>query len=416
MSDDDQEEMKLNTSDEEEEEEEDEDREDEEEEEQPVAPARKKTKKTEVSALDIALKAATQRTSWVSGQKFEYYAAPPSDKDEMTACSGLYMVIVPSTKLPPPVQPGGQINLSDRKVKGKDVYSTCFFLGSTDESQVRMAHELKALMNGKPCPLQLQDRLQIFLLPDETTGMKPVFVTLEMAKALENYKENNRIKSEEGKARWAKAVEDSQRYNLEGGWKLIWPKPLFQHHLEYTKKPPKRRSAPTASKSDPPVENDEQLLESSLAQAKRKYPEWSVLDPLQDHADMLRLLGDAWSARAQTMSLAEYCTHLQPTLTLVHNTYQQVVESKREDQAKAFIEAIEAIPKEQSHLVGSILFMGMFYSAKHLRQMVTHLVQQWDKVVESMPITADKDVYREKPPAKKQKKTGPMFTQKTLPH
>lgn len=383
------------------------------------APVRKRRPKQDMSPLEAAMKHA-ERTSWCVGNEFEWNqsVAFAEEEKEVAALMGTYSVVHVSRQPPPTVQSNGswEINLNDRKAKGKDVYSTCFYLGSSQDEVSRMRQELKAYMGtGKVCPLAWQPRLQIFLLPDRATNMKPVFVTLDTAKTLENYKDNNRIKSDEGKTRWAKATEDDQHRNIEDGWKLIWPRPLFQHHLEFMKKPPKKRSSvvlkPTPSETGPTAE---QVLMDKMGRLKAKFPDTPKLGEfLAPRREILSVMKDAWKLRVHSASLADMTNNIEPPIAEINAIYARVKASKREDLAKAWKEEIDALPKDKARVMGIFTLALGWIDAECAASLVDQIDSQWEKVQQSMPVTADKDVYQERPTKKAKKAPGGM-TQKTL--
>jgi hypothetical protein len=290
--------------------------------------------------------------------------------------------------------------------KAIEFYATAAYLGHTVEDQTRYRDELRQAMRESKTPsAEWAARLEVFVLPPQTRITKPVFVTPEVAKRIDNYNPAApAVLKSGGQKRWPTAVAHERRNVYEDQWRLVFPQSLFLEHCKFlarkdaAKKNGRNRSRPSGSTATasqpqaPPPRTREQVLAEKLEAVALEFPNQELAQFVGRRKELITMLSAAAQAHMRGYTtIADLNNNVKTAWEHVAAMHDELVAQAPKDPAAVFLRKIDKaeMPDANNRQSWSIFMLA---ASMFDPDAAAAVAEAYRRVASTLPITADKDV------------------------
>ena len=270
-------------------------------------------------------------------------------------------------------------------------YATAAYLGASYEEYKRNSEDLHLAMKKSPMPsADWVSHLQLFLLPPKSRMGKPVFVTLERAKQLENYTDTTRTKSFIHSERWPMAKYNKNVY--ENTWQLVYAPSLYHMNVRFlAERDAQKSSGGSKGRSAPRAapKTREQLLDEKLDANEKNYPKMELTQFMRDRPRIVAL----FRAAAQSDMLgAKEIAPLNDAVKALWRSLAELEESARaecpEDVVTGFQRLLGRKTDDEAFPLKLLMSSALLFDP----DAALSLAEAYERIASGQPITACVDM------------------------
>jgi hypothetical protein len=326
--------------------------------------------------------------------KYKLTSVPPPPKSKK---SHKDLIVIPA-------EGGGyQVYLDPLANKGPSYYATALPLGSTDEEISHWRVEFET----QPYSKEVVNRLIHVLLPPKSQSKLPCpqYVTLSMAKTIEQYHGNNFLRTNEKKERWMRAQQGFNGIkNIvdREGVHLIFTPSLFREEETRRQRVDEEKGRPKPppnAKAPKPPKTPSQLCDEKIAEVSKQFP--GHVEFMKTRKRFALGFGNYVKHQYDFTSLAELDAGAKGGWEFMASLMPQ--EDDRNESPEEWQEIIDKLPYEQAVKLRSVV-LGWTMADPDC---CSHLAVVYQRKLEEKPITADLDLSRPTKKVKHHNTTGP---------